>query len=244
MEIAIFDIDGTLLDSVDLHARAWQEALESNGRRISLADIRWQIGKGGDQLLPIFLSAEELKLIGKTVEENKKRIFVSKYQKLLKSFPNVRSLLIRLKNESVCIVLASSAADDEVEQYKRILGVEDLIEAQTSSSDVEHSKPYPDIFLSALSRAGSKNTDRALVIGDSPYDAMAASRAGIAVIGVRCGGFPDDKLLESGCSDIFDGPSDLLFHYNRFKSAFSSLDKNYRCTENLPQVRASLPVQD
>ena len=93
----IFDIDGTLLDSVDLHAEAWQEAFRHFGREIRLGEIRSQIGKGGDQLLPVFLSKDELKAYGKELEEFRGRLFKDKYLPKVKPFPGVRELFLKVK---------------------------------------------------------------------------------------------------------------------------------------------------
>lgn len=211
----IFDIDGTLLDSVDLHARAWQEALEHFGHKIPYDQIRSQIGKGGDQLLPVFLSEDEIKQRGKEIEEYRGELFKRKYLSQVKPFPCVRELFLSVKKHGQQVALASSAKGDELERYEKIAHIEDLVEVKTSSADAKRSKPHPDIFEAALERLGDKvDKQEVIVVGDSPYDAEAAKRAGLRSVGVRCGGFPEKDLREAGCIAIYDGPEDLLKHYD------------------------------
>lgn len=211
----IFDIDGTLLDSVDLHARAWQEALHHFGHEVGFQEIRDQIGKGGDQLLPVFLAPDELRSKGKQIEEFRGNLFKKKYLKDVKPFPGVRALFERALSNSQKLALASSAKGDELEQYERIAHIEDLVHVETSSADAEKSKPHPDIFEAAMARLGKEiDPGDVIVIGDSPYDAEAAKRAGLAAVGVRCGGFPESSLREAGCIAIYQDPEDLLRNYD------------------------------
>ena len=211
----IFDIDGTLLDSVDLHAQAWQEALKHFGHDIPFERVRSQIGKGGDQLLPALISPEELKKKQKEIEEYRANLFKRKYLPQVKPFSEVRELFQRVLADGQKIALASSARGDELEHYERIANIEDLIHVETSSADAEKSKPHPDIFDAALERLGSGiSKEDVIVVGDSPYDAEAAKRAGLRTIGVRCGGFPEKALKEAGAMAIFADPQDLLRRYD------------------------------
>ena len=217
---AIFDVDGTLIDSVDLHARAWQQALAAFGHHIPFPDVRHQIGKGGDQLLPVFLSDAELKGYGARIEELRQQIYKREYLHRVQPFPKVRDLFLRLRRDGIRTVLASSAKDDEVNFYKEACGISDLVEARTSKDDVERSKPDPDIFAAALDRIGDLDSLEVIAIGDTPYDAEAAGKLGIATIGVLCGGFSEHELLGAGCAEIYRDPADLLLHYD--ESAFSA----------------------
>lgn len=211
----IFDIDGTLVDSVDLHARAWQEAFAKFGKALSYESVRSQIGKGGDQLLPVFLSSEEQERFGKELEKYRGELFKSKYLSQVKAFPRVRELLQRVKDDGKQIALASSAKEDEIEVYKRIAHIEDLVEEQASSDDAERSKPHPDIFEAALQRLRDVTAMDAVAIGDSPYDAMAAKKLGMTSIGVLSGGFPESDLRPAGYSEIYRDCADLLDHYEQ-----------------------------
>jgi HAD superfamily hydrolase (TIGR01549 family) len=214
-EAIIFDIDGTLLDSVDLHAKAWQEAFQHFGRSISYEEVRSQIGKGGDQLLPVFLSDEELKRSGKAIEEYRSSLFKEKYLPKVRAFPSVRELFEKVKNCGQQVGLASSGKADEVQTYEKIANIEDLVEIKASSADAERSKPHPDIFEAALQRLGNNVQKKdVIVVGDSPYDAEAATRAGMRIVGVLCGGFPEPELRKAGCIAIYADPADLLRHYD------------------------------
>ena len=205
----IFDVDGTLVDSVDLHARAWQEAFGHFGYRIDFRDVRSQIGKGADQIMSAFVPENELKTIRKELDSFRHDLFARKYMEQVRGFPGVRTLFERLLGDGVRIALASSAKGDELERYKRAADIVGLAGAETSSDDADRSKPYPDIFVAARERLGLP-PEQLVVIGDTPWDAEAATRAGMTVIGVLCGGFEEEKLRQAGCVEIYKDPEDLL----------------------------------
>ena len=215
IKAVIFDIDGTLIDSVDLHAQAWQEALRKYGHDVAFADVRQQIGKGGDQLLPVFLTPQQQKQYGKQLEDDRGEIWKSKYMHSVRPFLRVRELVQRILSDGKHVALASSAKADELEYYKKVAGIDDLIQKQTSSDDARRSKPYPDIFQAAITKLHGVNASEALVIGDSPYDAEAAAKIGILSIGVRSGGFPKEQLQAAGYIEIYDNCSDLLAKYDQ-----------------------------
>ena len=210
----IFDIDGTLVDSVDLHAEAWQVALERFGKQVSFAEVRRQIGKGGDQLMPVFLSAREMEKFGDELEQYRSKLFKKEYLPRVTAFPGVRQLFERIRQDQKRIALASSAKEDELKTYKTIAGIHDLIEAETSSDDAERSKPYPDIFEAALEELGDVAPDKILVIGDTPYDAQAAGKANLRTVGLMSGGWNEEELRQAGCIAIYRDPADLLLRYD------------------------------
>lgn len=213
VKAVIFDIDGTLVDSVDLHAQAWQDAFRRYGHDVAFEDVRQQIGKGGDQLIPVFLTPEQQKQYGKQLEEDRGQIWKSEYMHRVRPFTKVRELVQRILDDGKQVALASSAKADEVEFYKRLAHVDDLIEKETSSDDAERSKPYPDIFQAAMAKLRGVSAAEAMVVGDSPYDAEAAGKIGIGSIGVRSGGFPDAQLWAAGYIEIYDDCADLLENY-------------------------------
>ena len=215
IKAVIFDIDGTLVDSADLHAHAWQEAFAKFGCDIAYETLRSQIGKGGDQLLPEFLSAKEQEEYGKDLEKYRGELFKKKYMSQVKPFPRVRELLLRVKEDGKQIALASSAKGDEIAIYKRIANIEDLVEEQTSADDAKRSKPHPDIFEAALARLHDVDAEEAVTVGDSPYDAIAATKIRMACLGVLSGGFPKADLLAAGCSEIYRDCGDLLDRYDQ-----------------------------
>ncbi|HYD99108.1 MAG TPA: HAD family hydrolase [Alphaproteobacteria bacterium] len=213
MDAVIFDVDGTLIDSVDLHTLAWQDALRHFGIDAPYDVVRHEIGKGGDQLLPVFLSKEDLDRRGHEIEQWRGRHYKERYMAEVKAFPEVRALFERLRADGKRIALASSAKGDELEHYLKLTGIGDLIEASTSKDDAERSKPEPDIFQAALDRLGIA-ADRAVVVGDTPWDAIAAARAGLPTIGMLCGGFEPAELEEAGCIALYQSPADLLQRYD------------------------------
>lgn len=213
IKAVIFDIDGTLVDSVDLHAQAWKETFKQYGKDIPYQQVRHQIGKGGDQLLPVFFSQEELDEFGEEMEEYRGKIFKRDYLPRVRAFPDVRELFLKIKADGKRLALASSAKEDELKTYKKIAQIEDLVEEETSADDADKSKPHPDIFEAALERLGDITPAEAIVVGDTPYDAEAARKIRLRTIGVLCGGFPEAELDAAGCVAIYEGPADLLARY-------------------------------
>jgi HAD superfamily hydrolase (TIGR01509 family) len=210
----IFDIDGTLIDSVDLHAEAWRVSLARFGKTVTFEEVRRQIGKGGDQLMPVFLSPQELEKFGEELEQFRSELFKKEFLPSVKPFPGVRQLFQRIRQDDKRIALASSAKGDELKTYKSIAGIDDIVDTQTSSDDAERSKPYPDIFQAALAQLGGVTPDKALVVGDTAYDAEAAGKAHLRVIGVMCGGWSGDDLRQAGCIAVYRDPADLLNCYD------------------------------
>jgi HAD superfamily hydrolase (TIGR01509 family) len=206
----IFDVDGTLVDSVDAHARSWVETLREFGHEVDFARVRYQIGKGGDQLMAEFLSKDEIKEKGEAIEEARKKRYQKNYLPFIEGFPGTRQLFQMLRDKGMQVVLASSAHGEELDTYKRRAHIEGLVQDETSKDDVDRSKPHPDIFQAALKTLDGVSPEEALVVGDSPWDAIAATKAGIRSVGVLCGGFAEKDLREAGFEQIFAGPEDLL----------------------------------
>ena len=224
LQAVIFDVDGTIVDSVDLHAEAWRVAFEKFGKTFPFHEIRRQIGKGSDQLLPVFFSKQELARLGEELDEYRGDLFKKDYLPRVQAFPDVRELFQRIKDDGKQIVLASSAKADELEAYKKIARIDDLIESETSSDDADRSKPYPDIFQAALARLKSIAPENAVVIGDTPYDAEAAFRANLKMIGLLCGGWTAEELRGAGCVAIYRDAEDLLLQYDTSDLGFGAND--------------------
>ena len=214
-EAVIFDVDGTLVDSVDLHAEAWQRAFAQFGKNLGFNEVRGQIGKGGDQLMPVFLSDQDLKQYGKELEDFRGKLFKREYLQRVRGFPGTRGLFESIRGRGKRIALASSAKGDELAAYEKAARIEGLSDAKTSSDDAERSKPHPDIFEAALEKL-SLGPRRAVVIGDTPYDAEAARKAGLASIGVLCGGFAAQDIQAAGAHRIYADPQDLLAHIDEW----------------------------
>ena len=213
IKAVIFDIDGTLVDSVDLHARAWQETFRHYGKEIPYEQVRHQIGKGGDQLMPVFFSKEELEEFGSEMEKYRGELFKREYLPRVRAFARVRELFQKLKSEGFRLALASSAKEEELTAYKKLARIEDLVEEETSADDADKSKPHPDIFEAVLERLGDIEPLEAVVVGDTPYDAEAAGKLGLRTLGVLSGGFPEAELKQAGCVQIYKDPADLLARY-------------------------------
>ena len=214
VKAVIFDIDGTLVDSVDFHARAWQETFRHFGKEVAFEQVRHQIGKGGDQLMPVFFSKRELDDFGDEMEKYRGELFKRDYLPKVRAFAGVRELFQKIKDDGKRLALASSAKKDELKTYKKVANIEDLVEEETSADDAEKSKPHPDIFEAALERLGDIEPGEAIVVGDTPYDAEAAGKISLRTIGVLCGGFPEAELKAAGCVQIYEGPADLLARYD------------------------------
>lgn len=210
----IFDVDGTLIDSNRAHAEAWQRAFAKYDKHFALGVLLKQIGKGGDQLLPEFLSAEEIAYFGKELEKYRGELFQQEYLPHIKAFPEVRLLAERIRQNGGRIIFASSAKEEEIEEFKRITNLADLLKDTTSADDAASSKPEPDIFLAALKKLGNPPKAETVVVGDTPYDAISARKAGLQIIGVTCGGWTAEDLRQAGCVEVYASPSDLLAHFN------------------------------
>jgi HAD superfamily hydrolase (TIGR01509 family) len=209
----LFDVDGTLIDSNDLHAAAWRETFLHFGVDLPLKEIRGQIGKGGDNLMPALLPEELVEQRQDEMDEYRSDLFKREYLPRAVPFPGVRALFERIVADGKKIVLASSAKGAEVEYHMGVIGARDLITDTTSADDVEHSKPCPDIFAAAMEKVSPLTAEQVLVVGDTPYDVRAAKKLGIRVIGFRSGGLPEENLTEAGADEIYDGPEHLLRSY-------------------------------
>ena len=206
----LLDIDGTLVDSNDAHARCWVEALAEYGYKVPVEKIRKLIGKGGDKLLP------EVSGIGADTREGKQltklhlELFKARYLPHLRPTPGAADLLRHLHDKGLKLVVATSAKEDILESLLKVCGATDLIQGKTSSDDVSHSKPDPDIVHAALVEADLPPA-QVLMLGDTPYDIAAAARANVGVIALRCGGWGDKDL--AGALAVYEDPADLLIHY-------------------------------
>ena len=179
IKAVIFDLDGTLVDSNELHVESWDRAFRHFGKRFSLDQLRQHIGKGSDQYLPEFLTEEEMKRFGKELDEYRSELFTKEYLPRVKPFPKVRELFERIKHDGKRIALATSSKESESKVYKKLLQIEDLIDAETNADDAEKSKPCPDIFEAALHKLNDPAPNETIVVGDTRYDIEAAKKSGL-----------------------------------------------------------------
>jgi len=203
------------VDSNEFHVRAWVEAFRQYGKTVDPAEVRPQIGKGGDEVMPEFLTADELRQIGEDLDADRAELFAEKYLPRVKPFPCVKELFRRIKADGLLIALASSSKQQEVDHHTKSLHIEDLIHGATSSDDAKRSKPNPDIFLAALEKLGDIPPSEAIAVGDSPWDVLAATKAGMRAIGVTTGGFSREELLTSGAIEVYASIDELFDNYDR-----------------------------
>jgi membrane protein len=211
IDSVLFDVDGTLVDSNEFHIAAWHRALSELGFNIAREQIRKQMGKGSDMLLPALLPDLQ-KHESEALSKRHGEIFKAEYLHRVRAFPCAYELLETLHRDEREIVLASSADQAEVDYYIGLLGVKELLKATTSSDEARQSKPAGDIFASALEKTNSKLPQNAMVVGDTPYDASAAAKCRIRTIALRSGGFSDEELRGENPVAIYDNVADLFKH--------------------------------
>jgi HAD superfamily hydrolase (TIGR01509 family) len=218
LQAILFDIDGTLVDSNDAHVRCWIESFAKYGKQLEWDAVRQQIGKGGDLLVPDLLNAREMRRFGEALKKDRAELWKRRYLHHVQPFPRVKETLEAIHAMGVKLAFASSSSAEEVEYYTQLLGVGELLEASTSKSDAEFSKPSPEIFRAALDRTGS-DAARTLAVGDTPYDILAAHRIPLAVAAVRSGGFEDALLGKA--EFLFDHVEELVREIERVDHYFS-----------------------
>jgi HAD superfamily hydrolase (TIGR01509 family) len=204
----IFDVDGTLVDSNDAHAKAFQEAFAEHGMNLPFETIRRLIGMGADKLIP--------ELIGRydpAIAERKKAIFKARYLPTLRAFPKVEELLQSLRARGLKLAVASSAGKDELHALLALAHATQYFDEETAADDAEHSKPDPDIVEAAVCKLALAR-EHCVMVGDTLYDAKAARRAGVAFVGVRCGGWGDAELQSA--IGVYEDPADLLRNIDRW----------------------------
>ena len=188
--IAILDIDGTLVDTNYEHTIAWQRALRRHGAGVATWRIHRHIGMGGDKIVAA--------LCGDEFEGEE-------YMKLIddvEPFAGARHLIEDLKTAGHTVVLASSAKPEEVEHYVDLLDARELADGWTHSGDVGETKPAPDLVRTALDKAG--RDERAVMVGDTPWDVKAAAAADVPTVAVLTGGFSEAELRDAGAVAVFE----------------------------------------
>ncbi|MDQ3633197.1 MAG: HAD family hydrolase [Acidobacteriota bacterium] len=209
----IFDIDGTLIDSNAAHAETWKIAFKKYGKDVTFDEMKKLIGMGGDKILEKYLTEKENKDFGKDLEDFRGELFRKEYLPDIKPFPKVRELFQKILDDNKQIALATSAEEEDIEKYKETANIKDLIEKETSSDDVEESKPDPDIFEAAFKKLKDVEKNEVMIIGDTVWDAKAAVKCGIKIIGVESGGWTAEKLYSEGCVKVYREIGEI---YDRF----------------------------
>jgi HAD superfamily hydrolase (TIGR01509 family) len=201
--LAIFDIDGTLVDSAYHHALAWQRAFREHAVELPMWRIHRQIGKGGDRLVPDLAGDEVEAEIGDALRDVQRARFAELIDEV-HPLAGAHELLVSCKQRGWLVALGSSGRADEVERYLGLLDAVGLPDAIVSSADVDTTKPAPDAFVRAHEQAAADlDPDAVLVVGDSTWDCEAARRASMTPVGVLCGGFCRQELHEAGAEAVF-----------------------------------------
>jgi HAD superfamily hydrolase (TIGR01509 family) len=210
LEGVIFDIDGTLVDSNDAHAHSWVDAFAKAGFDVPFDVVRPLIGMGADKLLPRTIGIRHDSVAGKRLIKRRSEIFRERYLPRLRPLNGSRELVLRVRSDGLKAIVATSAKDEELKSLLKTAQVEDLMQERATASDAKRSKPDPDIVEAAIGESDI-SPDRLVMIGDTPYDIEAATRARVRAIAFRSGGWTDEAL--KGAVEIYDGPADLLAHY-------------------------------
>ncbi|GAA2078185.1 HAD family hydrolase [Pseudolysinimonas kribbensis] len=203
----LFDVDGTLVDSTYLHVDAWQRACAAVGRPVDAWRVHRAIGMDSGGLVDDLLgdAAGEL---GDAAKDEHARLFAGMRERL-RPLPGAVELLGALRERRLTVVLATSAPEDELAMLRDALGLAEGEVPETNADDVDVAKPHPGIVQVALERAGAA-ADEAVLVGDATWDMIAAGRAGVPSVGVRCGGVGADELTAAGASEVVDDPAELL----------------------------------
>jgi HAD superfamily hydrolase (TIGR01509 family) len=211
LRAVLLDIDGTLVDSNDAHARAWEEVFRRHGRDVPYDAIRDAIGKGGDKLVRELAHLDDDEGEGAAIADERKALFQERFLPHLRAIAGARALVERLLAEGLVLGVATSASDEEVGGLLRVAGVDDLLRLRTSADDADRSKPDPDIVNAALGRVSAR-ADETILLGDTPYDVEAAVRAGVAPVGVESGGWRAADLAPAIA--VYRDAADLLARFD------------------------------
>ncbi len=210
---ALFDIDGTLVDSNYLHVRAWSVALRELDRPAGDWRIHRCIGMDSAKLMDELLGQDA----DEKLRESAKKAHEDAYAELsdqLRVFDRARELLSAIRSRGWQVVLATSAPPDELKKLLEVLDVDDIVNAITSADDVDQAKPEPDLMHRALDKAGV-DAEQALMVGDTIWDGHSAAKAGVPFVGVRSGGIGGDLLRGAGAIAVYDDPAELLAQLDR-----------------------------
>ncbi|WZH35707.1 MAG: HAD family hydrolase [Microbacterium enclense] len=205
-DTAIFDVDGTLVDTNYQHALAWYRSFLRFDIVLPIWRIHRSIGMGGDQLVPSLTDDDIEREHGDALREAWTEEFAPLIDEV-RPFDGAHDLLAAVKKRGFQVVLASSGKSEHVEHFLDLVDARDLADAWTTSDDVEASKPAPDLVQTALERVSGTG---GIMIGDSPWDAIAAAKADIDTVAVRTGGFSPEELREAGATHVFDSLRDLI----------------------------------
>lgn len=211
LDAVLFDIDGTLLDTNDLHVAAWRRAFEEHGYKIATDRIQREIGKGGDKLVPAILGDEQDQREGEALRELQPEIFkaLARAQKA-RVFPGAAELLAAVRRRGLKVVLATSSRAAHVKVLKEASGfdLKGACDALVTADEAAESKPAPDLVVAAVNKLGMTPAQCAMV-GDTLYDMEAAKHAGVIGLGVLTGYQPRRMLVRSGARAVWPSVKEL-----------------------------------
>jgi HAD superfamily hydrolase (TIGR01509 family) len=207
MAIAVLDIDGTLVDTNYQHALAWFRAFRANGIVLPVWRIHRHIGMGGDQLVGALTDERTERELGDQIRQEEKWRYFELIAEV-EPMQGSRELIEELVGRGNKVVLASSAKEDEVDHYLNQLDARELADGWTTSADVAATKPAPDLVHAALERIGGSAED-GVMVGDTPWDVIAAREAGVVTLAVLTGGFAAEELTEAGAIAVFESVAEL-----------------------------------
>jgi HAD superfamily hydrolase (TIGR01509 family) len=202
---AILDVDGTLVDTNYHHAIAWQRAFRRHGIMLPVWRIHRHMGMGGDQVIAALCGDDTEERLGDEIREAEKGLYMELIGEVA-PLPDARRLIEVLKGRGHAVVLASSAKSEEVDHYLDLLDARELVDGWTTSADVEHTKPHPDLVAAGLEKAGG---GPGVMVGDSTWDCEAATRAGLKTVAVLTGGFSEAELEEAGAVAVYGSIAEL-----------------------------------
>jgi len=226
VKAVLCDIDGTLVESNWLHAEAWQCAFAEMGITLDCETVRREIGKGGDELIPVFVSWWKREAVEEPLKRYREWLFRTDFLPQVKALPKAREFAEELKRRGIRMALASSAKKNDLEDYKHIMHIEDLVNEATSADDVDRAKPHPDVFSATLKRLGLNAKD-CIALGDTPYDAESAGKAGLRTIGVETGGWAYKDLIAAGCVEVYASVAELLDRIEESAIVREGIRSNY-----------------
>ncbi|HEU4421031.1 MAG TPA: HAD family hydrolase [Pilimelia sp.] len=209
----LFDVDGTLVDTTYLHTVAWWEAMRQVDRSVPMARIHRAVGMGSDTILDHLLGADRDRSDDDTMVAAHGALYAT-YWDRLSPLPGAVELLRACAARGLRVALASSASGRELAALRAALGADDVIAAATSADDADRSKPAPDLIAAALRKTGLDAT-RAVYVGDSVWDVIAASQLDLPCVALTSGGTSAAELTEAGAAAVYADPADLLAALDR-----------------------------
>ena len=206
VEAALLDVDGTLIDSNYHHALAWYRAFRRYDIVLPLWRIHRAVGMGGDQLVPALVGPKVDEEQGDDIRAARDEFYTGGLMDEVAPLEGAHELIAELKDRGLRVVLASSSPEDELQRYLDLLDARELADAWTTKDDVEATKPAPDLIVAALEKA---KTESAVMVGDTPWDVEAASKAGVETVCVITGGWSKQELREAGAIAVFESVDEL-----------------------------------